>query len=152
VKRTIRTATKSRLQRLLQDSPTLYDVQVLWGDETGAPDREHIRLGDVTGTLNIPVMSAGRRYRDDRYALNLYVYVGIPGLSPQEAEERCEELCHVIGDVLADDFSLDNLDGLVSAELGEFAGPVSYASSEGAVAWAGPLRIACHSRLQGGTT
>ncbi len=145
--RSIRAATKGRLKELLESAPDLYDVQVLWGDETHSPDREHIRITDATGTVSIPTMNAGRKQRDDRFSVRLYVYSGVPGRAPQEAEERVEEMCHVIGDILADDFTLRDLDGLVAAELGEVTGPVSYAGGEGAIGWAGPIAVNCFARL-----
>lgn len=146
--RSIRTATKARLRQLLVDRPELVDVQVLWGEETHSPDREHIRLADVTGTLSIPTWSGGgRAQRLDNYSINLYVFSGVPGMTPQEAEERVEELCHVIGDVLADDFTLGDLDGLLAAELGQVDGPTSWATDEGALGWAGPIRVNCQAHL-----
>lgn len=145
--RSIRSKTKRRLQDLLEAKPDLFGVQILRGWDEQAPEREHIRIGDASGTLSIPVMTAGRKHRDDRYTISLYVFAGVPGRGAEEAEERLEELVHVIGDVLADDHTLGELDGLVSAEMGEYAGPKSDPTPEGSYGYATPVEINCHARL-----
>lgn len=147
----IRTAAKKRLLDLLEAEPDLYDVDVYYA-WTGEPARDHIRVGapPTSGDSSVPTMKAGRKDRDDRFGISVYVLASTPGRSNTEAEERAEALLSIVESVLADHSLLqlndDGLPGVVMATVGDLDGPDSDATDEGALGY-GRLVVNIHSRL-----
>lgn len=105
---------------------------------------ELIFVQGITSEVSTPVMSAGRRQRDDVFTIDLAVAVsGKRDL--QVTYQRLEELCGHVEDVLADDHDFTAMDGLLDIGL---EGVVSNAerSSDGFFGVA-VMRITAHSRL-----
>jgi hypothetical protein len=144
----IRVACKKQLVQLLQAAPTLVDWQVVYSWASHGPDRDHIRVGlaPTSGESNVPTMKAGRKYRDDRFGISLYVLASAPGRSFEEAEERVEEALGAIDSVLADNSRLGALDGVLMATLGDCDGPDSDGTEQGALGY-GRCVIDIHARL-----
>ena len=115
----IRWEAAKRVVSLLQAAPTLANVTI----EPGWPgDRvklaELIWLDEIDGNVNIPVMTGGRKQRDDVFTLPLQIRViGYGTLN--ETMERLMVIVGIIEDTLAADTSLNSLDGVLSAEVTE---------------------------------
>jgi hypothetical protein len=115
----IRWIAAERVVSLLRSEPLLTGVTV----EPGWPgDRvataELIWLDEIDGSVNIPVMTGGRKQRDDVFTLPLQIRViGLGTLD--ETMSRVTTLVATIEDLLADDTSLADLDGVLSAEVTE---------------------------------
>jgi hypothetical protein len=145
----IRVACKKQLVQLLRAAPALADWQVVYSWATHGPDRDHIRVGlaPTSGESNVPTMKAGRKYRDDRFGISLYVLASAPDRSFEEAEERVEEALASIDSVLADDPHLGGLlTGGLGATLGKVDGPDSDGTEQGALGY-GRCVVNVHSRL-----
>jgi hypothetical protein len=115
----IRWQAAERVVSLLRAEPLLRSVSIEpgWpGDRV--PQAELIWLDEIDGTVNIPVMTGGRKQRDDIFNLPFQIRVlGYATLT--ETMERLTTLVATIEDVLADDTSLLELDGVLSAEVTE---------------------------------
>jgi len=115
----IRWEAAKRVVSLLQAAPTLATVTI----EPGWPgDRvklaELIWLDEIDGNVNIPVMTGGRKQRDDVFTLPLQIRViGYGTLN--ETMERLMVIVGIVEDTLAADTSLASLDGVLSAEVTE---------------------------------
>lgn len=115
----IRWEAAKRVVSLLQAAPTLANVTI----EPGWPgDRvkqaELIWLDEIDGNVNIPVMTGGRKQRDDVFTLPLQIRViGYGTLN--ETMARLMVIVGIIEDTLAADTSLNSLDGVLSAEVTE---------------------------------
>lgn len=147
----IRVAAKRRLLELLKAERALDDVDVFYA-WTGDPERDHIRVGaaPTSGAEQVPTMKAGRKHRDDRFGISVYVLASTPGREHDEAEERTEELLAIVESVVAVHSLLqlndDGLDGVVMATVGDLDGPDSDATDQGALGY-GRLVVNVHARL-----
>lgn len=147
----IRVAAKKRLIGLLEAHPDLADVDVYYA-WSGEPARDHIRVGapPTSGDSSVPTMKSGRKDRDDRFGISVYVLASTPGREQPEAEERAEQLLAIVESVVADHSLLQlndqQLDGVVMATVGDLDGPDSEPQTEGALAW-GRLVVNVHARL-----
>jgi hypothetical protein len=141
----IRPAVKSALLTALQLKPELEGVQLSYGWPGDALEREHIWIGNVTGTVRIALLSTGRKYRDDKFNVSVFVQAGLIGGTEAEAEERATQLLAALEDVLADDPSIGEVDGLIDAELTTVDGPHTMLTKEGAVTMY-VCEINCHGR------
>jgi hypothetical protein len=142
----IRVAAKRRLVELLEVA--LSDWEIVYGWDGPAPERDHIRVGapPTSGASNVPTMKAGRKFRDDRFGISLYILASTPGRSHVEAEERVEAGLAGIDSVLADNSRLGGLDGVLMATLGDVDGPDSDPADEGALGY-GRCVVDIHARL-----
>jgi hypothetical protein len=115
----IRWQAAERVVSLLRAEPLLANVTVEpgWpGDRV--PQAELIWLDEIDGTVNIPVMTGGRKQRDDIFNLPFQIRViGYGTLT--DTMQRLTEIVATIEDTLADDTSLADLDGVLSAEVTE---------------------------------
>lgn len=113
----IRWQATNQLVTLLRSSPILSGVTVEpgWpGDRV--PAAELIWLDEIDGQIAVPVMTGGRKQRADTFTLSIQIRViGLGTLD--ETMSRLFELVAVVENLLADDTSLGNLDGVLSAEL-----------------------------------
>jgi len=113
----IRWSACQRIVSLLQSDATLMGVTVEpgWpGDR--APTAQLIWIDELDGTCEIPVMTGGRKQRNDDFEIPLQIRViGLGTLD--ETMVRLTEILAVIENTLASDTSLDDLDGVLSAEI-----------------------------------
>ena len=110
-------SVKSTLLTKLKADATLSAIQVTYGDPGGAARREHIFLGDVTaGGQDPESLSSGRRRRIESYTLDVIVSVQSKPQGLQENEERAIVLASAVENVVADNPTLSNLDGLMFME------------------------------------
>lgn len=77
---------------------------------------EMVWVSELDGEIAIPVMTGGRKQRDDKFTIPLQVRVtGRPDLSATMG--RLSEIVATVEDVLASDSTLGDWDGVVSAEI-----------------------------------
>ncbi len=102
---------------LLRSAPALTGVTVEpgWpGDRV--PAAQLIWFDEIDGPISVPVMTGGRKQRADTFTLSMQIRViGLGTLD--ETMSRLFELVAVVENLLADDTSLGDLDGVLSAEL-----------------------------------
>jgi hypothetical protein len=102
---------------LLRSSPSLTGVTVEpgWpGDRV--PAAQLIWFDEIDGAISVPVMTGGRKQRADTFTLSIQIRViGLGTLD--ETMSRLFEIVGVVENLLADDTSLGDLDGVLSAEL-----------------------------------
>jgi hypothetical protein len=122
----VRLTVADALVAALRAKPVLSGVQVEYGWPGDRIERECIWLGPITGTLQLPLMKAGRMYRDDDWTQQVLVDVMMPAATElREATERVEQLGAVLEGVLADDPTVGVI-GITygSVESKDQAGPV----------------------------
>lgn len=112
------------------------------GDTELTDEMVYVRM-PITGEVSLPVGVGGRKPRDDRFTVTLQVAVTRP--SVDEAMVRLEEMVADVCDLLADDPSLGDIDGVLSAEISSATvGADTYADG----VWAsGEIAVSVHSRL-----
>lgn len=103
-------------------------IPVEWG-------HEHVVLGNITGTMSLRHMQAGRKSRSDEFTIAVYIMAGKPGQTVEQAEARAIEMLAALDDVLAADPLLGRVPGLQRAHLGQVDGPDVAATNEGQVAF-----------------
>ncbi|HVV37587.1 MAG TPA: hypothetical protein VHC63_13340 [Acidimicrobiales bacterium] len=115
-------AVKAALVALLSANGALAGVQISQGyPGESFIEREAIYTDRVTGRHEIANIKAGRKQRDENYALTLVV--SVVSDAPEDVadvETRAFVLLQEIEDTLADDPSLGNVDGVVHAVAGQF--------------------------------
>lgn len=141
----IRWKAAEQLVALLRSSPLLTGVTVSpgWpGDRV--PAAQLIWIDELSGPVNIPVMTGGRKQRADEFTVSVQMRVlGLGTLD--ETMSRLFELVGVVENLLADDTSLADLDGVLSAELTD-ARQTSAMFPEGPAAY-GELILTIETRL-----
>lgn len=136
----------NRVVDLLRAHPGMAGVQVELGHPGDELKAEAVWITLVAGEQSIPVMKAGRKERDDRFRIPLFIRVANRATF-ESTGERLIELMAVVDDQFAGDTELGGLDGVVSATLeGEMTGPWVERTTEGCVGWAEPS-IDVHARL-----
>ena len=110
-------SVKSTLLTKLKAESDLSGIQITYGDPGGAARREHIFIGDVTaGSQDPESLSSGRRRRIESYTLDVIVSVQSKPQGLQENEQRAIVLASAVENVVADNPTLSNLDGLMFIE------------------------------------
>ena len=110
-------SVKAALLTKLQADSTLSAIQVTYGDPGGAARREHVFIGDVTaGGQDPESLSSGRRRRIESYTLDVIVSVQSKPQGVQENEQRAIVLASAVENVVADNPTLSDLDGLMFME------------------------------------
>lgn len=120
----IRWPVAKHLVELFQGSALLDGVSVLtgWPGERGVtPQMLWLNLID-TVELEVPVATGGRKHRNDRFRLRFVIRVaalpaGLDGDPLDAVHLRLAELVQAAEDVLAEDPTLGDFDGVTSAEL-----------------------------------
>lgn len=114
-------AVKAAIVTLLQANGALANVQISHGyPGEGNIQREAIYIDRVTGGQRIPVFKAGRKTREETYAVTVVVFVEQDGVTAADAEERAFELLQEVEDMLADDPTLGGVSGVIHATAGTF--------------------------------
>lgn len=113
----IRWALTKHLIDILRNDVDLASVTV----EPGWPGNEYVTaemvwVDELAGDVVVPVMSAGRKQRDDVFTIPFEIRVA--GKTDLDAVmERLSVLVATIEDALANDPGLDTYDGLIDAEV-----------------------------------
>lgn len=113
----IRWKVVSKIIDLIQSNPLVAGVTVAPG---WPGERNHLAqiiwIDDIDGNVEIPVMTGGRKQRNDTFDIPIQFQV-LGLVSLDDTMNRLTELVAIVEDTLADDTSLDNLDGVLSAEI-----------------------------------
>lgn len=116
--RSIRWPVAQHLVGMFQASPLLAGVSV----ETGWPGISNVRPEMIwlntmsTVNLEVPVATGGRKHRNDTFRLRFVTrVVGRPDTDAMH--DRLAELTDVVDQILAEDPTLGDFDGVTSAEL-----------------------------------
>lgn len=146
---TARAAVKARIRTLIGHSP-LGDrgVTVATGQLPENPDRKQVILGDIVGTIAPANMKAGRKDRDDRFTIEVWLIAFVAGASTAaEADELVDAMFSDFEDIFADDPTLGGtVSGLLHAYLdGPANGPNSRQTPTG---WASfrSTTVSCYVR------
>lgn len=113
----IRWAAAERIVELLRRSNMLTGVTVEpgWpGDRV--PQAQLIWIDEIDGPTEIPVMTGGRKHRNDDFDIPLQIRV-LGQITLDETMSRVSVLMSAVEDELAADTSLGDLDGVLSAEV-----------------------------------
>lgn len=112
------TAVKSALVDLLTTAISDTTVQVVYGrPQDSLVKAEFVHVADVSYSANIANIKAGRKAYDENYTVDVVIAVGKPRGTSEDAETRAFALFEYLRDLLADDPSLDEVDGLIWAGL-----------------------------------
>lgn len=127
-------------------SAGLSGVSVTYGRPMSSTlPREAVYVGEARGQHRVPVMTSGRKVREEAFTVDVVAAVLAPRGTVQTAEERCFALLAEVEDALADDPSLGGVSGLIHAIAGAFRADPDYAN-EGPVAVV-VLEVDCLARL-----
>jgi hypothetical protein len=111
-------------------------------------DRQEDRcvwLGLIEGSVSVPTAKAGRRHRDDKFEIPLYVRVaGVDDVNQTAADVA--EIMAVIEDTLAESPKLGELAGVIASEIVSERGPHIEQGKFGVIGWADVI-VAVHARL-----
>lgn len=141
----IRTTVKERLVTVI--AAALPTVQVTQGWPGRGIEAEFVTIADVRGTIELPLLQAGRKARNDDFDVTLLFSTAKNGRTTyQEVEERVEALYAVVEDALANDPSLGSIDGVLWMQVESVEGPNSEMTTEGPAAFLTAV-ISVHSRL-----
>lgn len=141
----IRWTCVKHLIDLLRDHALMAGVVVEpgWpGDQVGP---ETVWVADLDGQVNIPVMTGGRKQRDDLFRIPFEIRI-VGNVDLDATFARLTEIVSAIEDVLADSPTLSELDGVVSAEVTEERFSIADVPATGRVGMA-ELVVSVHSRL-----
>lgn len=106
-----------RLVLLLRDrlDDTVY---VGWVNVSHGKRRSVEVAGLKDGLHQYPVVRAGRKPREETYALQVHLYAQASGPDPREASEAVLELLGALEDILADDVNLGLTDDYPTLRVG----------------------------------
>lgn len=94
--------------------------------------RNHAWIDRCTGVITFGQSMADRKSRDDDFTLRIVFQAYSPGFDQEAADAAAEECYGALEDLIANDPSLDSMDGVVHALLGTVEGPDGPALPEGA--------------------
>ena len=86
------------------------------GEQTARATAQMVWIDDIDGNVSIPVMVGGRKQRNDDFEIPLEIRV-VGLLTLDDTMRRLTDIIAVIENTLADDTSLSDLDGVLSAEI-----------------------------------
>lgn len=135
--------TKHLVDRIRDRHPGL-QVEPGWpGDRLEA---EAVWVDELDGEVTIPVMTAGRKYRDDKFTIPFEIRVAGKG-DLDDTMARLSEIVAGIEDDLADDPALGDFDGLISAEVSSERMTSGEIRNVGWIGFA-EVVVSCHARYE----
>lgn len=96
---------KTALIAALQARSGLQGVTIAYAWPGPTSTAEMVALGRVEDSVDIPIMKAGRRHRDEDYTLDVVIWCSKPGSTPLKAndvEARAYEIKAELEDLLAE--------------------------------------------------
>ena len=114
----IRWAACEKIVSLLQADASMAGVTVSsgWPGDNAAPMAQLVWIDEIDGPVSIPVMVGGRKERNDDFDVPLQIRVLGYG-TLDDTMTRLSEIVAAVENTLANDTSLDSLDGVLSAEI-----------------------------------
>lgn len=94
---------RAALLAALQARPALAQVPTHYAHPLDTIEHEAVYLGEIRGDSRIPVLAAGRKKREERYTLDVWIDVAATGPDAQTASERAWDLFGELEDLLAED-------------------------------------------------
>lgn len=133
----IRHIVKARLVDLFKERAELAGVQVSYGFEGDAQEKDAVWCAAVNGSnFEIPVMQGGRKQRSDAFNMHWVVQCGSHGDNARTAEAAAAGFLAGVENTLAEDPSLGDLDGLwEGAVISGIEGPDTWRTPEGSVSF-----------------
>lgn len=129
----LRTRVRDEIIARLAIQPDLEGVKI----DSGLPgkniEREHVFVARIAGQRRVVFLQAGRKTIEDVFTITFIFWVANPGNDTLEADDRAEVMAMCLLDVLAEDPSLGDLEGLMSAVEAQAEGPDNELTDEGAV-------------------
>lgn len=126
----VKAALVERLTAAVNDS----GVQIVWGrPQDSLAARECVYVADARPSYEFANIKAGRRQYDERFEIDVLFCVARARGDVQAAAERAYQLLAALRDVLADDFTVGGISGLVWLRMGSAVEAVAY-GGEGPVA------------------
>lgn len=114
-------AVRAAIVEALKANTALTDVQVSHGYPGEAfVERESIYVDRVTGAHKVANIKAGRKQRDETYAVTVVIAVVNDDSSVAETEATALGYLQEVEDLVADDPSLGDVNGVVHATAGDF--------------------------------
>ena len=142
----IRHIVKDTIVQLLKARPELAGVQVEYGFPADTMEQDCVWFSAVKGmSYTVPAVQAGRLQRDDIFDLTVVLQSGKHGFSPADGETAAAAYLAALENIVADDASLADVDGLVDATISSVDGPVTERTIEGAISFY-VVVISCHAR------
>lgn len=136
-------AADEAVQEAADDPAPALLVDSGWPGDTN--DRARMLwVDDVSSVEDIPVMTGARMHRDDKFRISLLIR-STGCRSNDDAHAELEAIDALIDDVLADDHTLDDLDGVVSVAVTE--GNFTVGTTTGGVVGYGQRTVEIHARL-----
>lgn len=121
-------------------------TEVRWGRPADSLVVRHaVYVGDFDLQSRIPTIKAGRKQREERYTFDVVFWEAPARGTVEAALTQALANYDLLDDLLADDPTLTNLDGLVSATL-SVAGGRAQQSNEGPMAEI-TATVSVHARL-----
>lgn len=141
---TIRWACVTEIVSGLGGMPMMSGAQVDpgWPGDEAKP--ELVWVSDLDGEVTIPVSKAGRMYRDDQFQIPLQVRV-FGKRTTTLTGDRLHEIVSAIEDYFADDCTIGDFDGVVSAEVSSVRSTIT-TLPEGPIGFA-EVVVSVHARL-----
>lgn len=111
---------------------------------------EHIFADSITGSVDYPAVAAAYMPHDDRFSVNLIVWVlkKGKGATPLSAAQRCQELMSFVNRAISDEPTLGMDVGLIDATIGpRVDGPELIAHDDASWAAYAEIEISVHTRI-----
>lgn len=110
---------RTALLAALQARPALSAVQTSYSHPGDPHEHEAVYLGEVRGASEVATIRAGRKARQERYTLDVWIDLDAVGPDAQTASERAWALFGELEDILADDPTV-GVAGVLWAVLGDY--------------------------------
>lgn len=141
----LRTKVRDEIITRLRLQPDLEGVPVAPGLPGKTIEREHVFVARITGQREVAFLQEGRKTIEDNFIITFIFWVANPGSDTLESDDRAEVMSLCLLDVLAEDPSLGDLDGLMWAVEAESQGPDPELTDEGAMSVV-HTDVACKAR------
>ena len=148
----IRTRVRNEIISRLNNHPALLGqdgqrVPISPGLVAGDAEREHVFVVRTAGRRQVAFLEAGRKTIEDDFTISFVFMAATPGADTLEADDRVEYMSTALSDVLADDPSLGDLDGLMWATEAEANGPDHQLTDDGAIGFM-HVDVECKARYE----
>lgn len=100
------------------------NVVVSYGEPRGLT-RSHVWVGDADGTIEYRALMAGRKQRKDEFSVAVWCSSSEAGDDAETAEQRVNDMCAALENLLADAPTCPGLAGTKWAGITDVRGPMS---------------------------
>lgn len=153
VTRINRVEVMDRLRRLIEDTSTDPDLEVVLGPPRNPQQGKVLVIGDVSGDLTVAHMRAGRKSYDDQFSVEILAIAwDAGGEDHTKCDAEAQAITEHVRDVVADrpqlelQYGASGMDGVVAATVGTLDGPNRWWNPEG-TGTAMRLTVEIHVRI-----